>query len=471
VSVVITQAAKGKALGSGVKACARLGGQTRYLWNLCTALNNERMKVEGKFVFGGELSAMLPKLLKTDPKLQGLPHRAAQMQTQNFDKTLKYYIEHKAEFQRIDAKRKAKSAARVAKGLPPLKPKKSGIPQFKRRDDRTDSFSFVGRECKIEPRRVKLPNIGWVSVRGLDIPQETRDAHAAIKKARAAAKKAGTSEKIVEVVKSVHLTQEPDGWHIAIMFDGPAKEAPAATKPVIGIDHGLTALAAWSDGTMIEPPRHARKAEKRIRRLNRERDRRRKGSVNRKRTVVRLGRAHRRVRHLRQDFMHKLTRRMVNSHAGFAVEDLCLKGLMKTRLAKSFADASLGELLRMLRYKSEWACREWRVLGRFQRSTGVCPDPCCGWVGPRLRPGIKTWTCEGCGVVYDRDTAAGQVILRDATMVRAIGVPPARREPVGVFRRKRSPLPRVDGIKVGALVSRDGPLSNIVDTLPLDEAA
>jgi hypothetical protein len=74
-------------------------------------------------------------------------------------------------------------------------------------------------------------------------------------------------------------------------------------------------------------------------------------------------------------------------------------------------------------------------------------------------------------VVYDRDTAAGQVILRDATVVRAIGVPPARREPVGVFRRKRSPLPRVDGIEVGASVSRDGSLPNIVDTPPLDEAA
>jgi hypothetical protein len=188
----VIQARKGKILGAGEKACARLGGQTRYLWNMFTALNNERIKVEGKFVFGGELSAMLPKLLKTDPKLQGLPHRAAQMQTQNFDKTLKYYIEHKSEFQRIDAKRKARSVARVAKGLPPLKPKKSGIPQFKRRDDRSDAFSFVGSECKIEPRRVKLPKIGWVSVRGLDIPQETRDAHAAIPKARAAAKKSRT---------------------------------------------------------------------------------------------------------------------------------------------------------------------------------------------------------------------------------------------------------------------------------------
>jgi hypothetical protein len=80
------------------------------------AMNNARMRAEGKFVFYKELSAMLPKLLKEDEKLQGLPHRAAQMQAMNFERTLKNYIRNKAEFQRIDAKRRARSAVRVASG-------------------------------------------------------------------------------------------------------------------------------------------------------------------------------------------------------------------------------------------------------------------------------------------------------------------------------------------------------------------
>ena len=437
MTALVMRAAKGKLLGAGVKAAARFGGQTRYLWNLFTAMNNERMKAEGKFVFYAELSAMLPKLLKEDEKLRGLPHRAAQMQAQNFDRTLKTYIKNKAEFQRIDAKRKARSAARVAAGLPPLKPKKSGIPQFKRRDDHTDAFSFVGRECRVEPRRVRLPKIGWVRVRGLDVP-------------------AGAD------LKQIAVTQESTGWHVSVQFEAPVKEFAAPSRPVIGIDHGLTTLSAWASGEKIEPPRYARKAEKRIRRLNRERDRRRKGSINRRRTVVRLGREHRLVRNLRQDFLHKLTNRMVDTFEGFAVEDLNLKALMKTRLAKSFADASLGELLRMLRYKSEWACREWRVIGRYTRSTGVCPD--CDWIGPRLRPGIGTWICGGCGVIHDRDIAAGRVILRDATVVRAAGVAPARREPARAFGRKRDAAV-CGGIEVGASVSHGGSPPNVVDAL------
>jgi len=171
VTAVVTQAAKGKLRPEAATKAARFGGQTRRLWNHFTALNNARMKECGKFVFYHELSAMLPKLLKEDPKLHGLPHRCAQMTAQNFDRTLKNYIRNKGEFQLIDARCKARSKARVAAGLPPLKPRKSGIPQFKRWDDHRDGFSFVGREIRVADGRVRLPKLGWLRVRGLDLPK------------------------------------------------------------------------------------------------------------------------------------------------------------------------------------------------------------------------------------------------------------------------------------------------------------
>lgn len=310
-------------------------------------------------------------------------------------------------------------------------------------------------------------------VRGLNIPQAATEGAADIHEARKI-KDRDTRRAAVAKIKeekgdilAVAVTQEPDGWYLSVQFKAPAKEYDAASQPVVGIDHGLTALAAWPDEQKIEPPKFGRKAEKHIRRLNRQRDRRRKDSVNRRRTVARLAKRHRRIRQQRQDFLHKLTRRMVDKFEGFAVEDLNLKGLMKTRLAKSFADASLGELLRMLRYKAEWACREWRVLGRFQRSTGVCPEPGCGWIGPRLRPGIDTWVCGGCGVIHDRDHAASRVILRDATVVRAAGVAGEKREPASALRRKRGPV--VDGGgKVGALPShREPPRKILSEVSPL----
>jgi putative transposase len=402
--ITVLQAAKGKLYAGRTRtdAVARMGGQTRYLWNHFLAESIKRYQSEKKFIFYAEMSVQLPKLLKTDPKLAGLPHRAAQMTVQKLDRALKDSF---------------KSAAT-----------RRGFPRFKRYDDRSDAFSFVARECRFEPRKVRLPRIGWIRVRGLVLPDGVDLGN-----------------------KPVTIRQEPDGWHIAVQFKAAPKDYGAPTKSVIGLDGGLNDTLILSDGRRIETFRPARKAAKRVRRLNRERDRRRKGSVNRRRTVARLGRLHRKIRDQRQNFLHKTTTKLVRRYAGFAVEDLSLRGLMRTRLAKSFADAGLGELYRMLAYKAEWAGREQRQMGRFERSTGVCPD--CGSIGPKLLLGVSSWRCEECGIEHDRDVAAAKVIL-----IRA--VPQAVREPAGGIRRKRGSAVRGGG-RASARPSHGGSPSNI----------
>jgi putative transposase len=399
----VLQAAKGKLYAGKEKtdAVARIGGQCRYLWNLLLAENIERYRTEKKFTFRHEMSARLPKLRATDPKLAGLPHRAAQRTVENLDRALRDCF---------------KGAAN-----------RKGFPRFKRRDDHLDGFSFVARECRFEPGRVRLPTIGWVRVRGLSLPEVDLGN------------------------KPVTVTQEPDGWHVAVQFEAPPRDYGTPASSVVGIDGGLNNTLILSDRRRVEAFRPAKKAAKRIRRLNRERDRRRKGSVNRARTVVRLARAHRTVRDQRQNFLHKTTTKLVRRYAGFAFEDLSLKGLMRTRMAKSFADAGLGELYRMLAYKAEWAGREQRQMPRFQRSTGVCPD--CGLVGPKLLLSVRTWQCEGCGTEHDRDVAAARVVL-------ACAVPQAVREPAEGSRRKRGSAVR-GGDRAKARSSHGGSPSNV----------
>jgi putative transposase len=399
----VLQAAKGKlyARKAKVDAVARMGGQCRRLWNLFLGENIERYRAEKTFIFYAEMSARLPRLLKTDPKLSGLPHRAAQMTVRKLDYALQDCF---------------KGAAN-----------RKGFPRFKRHDDHSDAFSFVARECRFEPGRVRLPKIGWLRVRGLSLP-------------------------VVDLGnKPVTITQAPDGWHVAVQFEAPPKDYGTPAKAVVGIDGGLNYTLILSDNRRVEAFRPARKAAKRIRRLNRERDRRRKGSVNRARTVERLARAHRTVRDQRQNFLHKKTTKLVKRYAGFAVEDLSLKGLMRTRMAKSFADAGLAELYRMLVYKAEWAGREQCQMPRFARSTGVCPD--CGLIGPKLLLSMRTWQCEGCGAEHDRDVAAARVVLLRA-------VPQAVREPAEGTRRKRGAAVRGGG-RVKARPSHGGPPSNV----------
>jgi len=411
------QAAKGRLYGAGLASVARIGGQCRAVWNLFVAESAARYEAEGKFVFYAEMSARLPALIRDDPRFAGLPHRPAQMTVQKLDRALK------------DC---AKSRGSVRRGFP----------RFKRYADRSDAFSFVGRECRVEPGRIRLPRIGWLRVRGMALPN-------------------GAALKVVAV------TQEPNGWHVSIQFEAAPKPYAVPTLPMVGVDGGLLALATLSDGTRIPHPRLAKRAAKRVRRLNRERDRRRKGSVNRKRTVARLGRLHRHVADARKDAMHKATRELVDRYEGFAVEDLSLRGMMRTRMAGSLADAGLGAFIRVLKYKAGWAGRAWHVHPRFQRSTGVCPDT--GIVGPKLPLSVRSWTCACCGKLHDRDVAAAQVILGGATG-QPVMVGQALPEPASATKPKRGSLPRVGGDRASVRSSHGGPPSNVADTL-LDDAA
>lgn len=213
-------------------------------------------------------------------------------------------------------------------------------------------------------------------------------------------------------LKHVAVTREPRGWHVSIQIKAAPKTYAKPTLPAVGIDGGLIDLGVLSDGSRIAHPRLARKVAKRLRRLNRERDRRRKGGVNRKRTVARLGRAHRALRDSREDAMRKATRELVDAYAGFAVEDLSLRGPTRTRMAGSLADAGLGAFVRTLRDKAEWAGRSWSIHGRFRRGAGVCPD--CDPIGEKLALSARSWACDGRDEVHDRDVAAARVILRGA---------------------------------------------------------
>ena len=401
--MIVMQASTARLYPSRAQAerMARLGGQCRALWNHWLAENAARYERDGTFAFYAEMSASLPALRRQE-RFEGLLHRCAQMTVRKLDRALR------------DC---GKSAA-----------SRKGFPRFKSRHARSDAFQFAGREVRVEPGRVKLPALGWVRCRGLCVPDGAKLFQATVRQAPCAS-----------------------GWEFSLQFEGPPPvAAPGPPRPAIGIDVGLADLVVTSDGQRVAPPRLRTAFLKRQRRLNRERDRRRKGSVNRRRTVARLARVHRKVANARADHFHKATRALVDAHAGFAVEDLCLKGMARTRLAGSIHDAALGGFRRMLAYKAAWAGRTMHEYPRFARSTGVCPA--CGLVGLRLPLSIRRWDCQGCGVEHDRDVAAAQVILLGAV---GRGTP----EPGPATARKRG---SADGGGGQALAgpSRVGPPAN-----------
>lgn len=195
---------------------------------------------------------------------------------------------------------------------------------------------------------------------------------------------------------------------------------PPEVGPEVGIDLGLKAFVTLSDGRTIDPPQHLRKAERRLKRLQRRLSRKRKGSANRRKAKLLVARQHEKVVNRRADFLHKLSRQLIDTHGHIGIEDLHVKGMVRNhRLAKSIVDAAWGEFVRQLEYKGEWyGCRVEKV-GRWFPSSRTCGD--CGAVNADLQLKDRRWSCTACGAIHDRDVNAARNILEQST-ARTVGI-------------------------------------------------
>jgi len=130
--------------------------------------------------------------------------------------------------------------------------------------------------------------------------------------------------------------------------------------------------------------------------------------AGRRKAKLQLARFQERIANQRQDRIHKMTTEIARTYRLVAVEDLHVKGLMRNRrLALSLADASLGEVLRQLAYKSTRLVQ----VGRFYASSQTCSA--CGYVNSKLELSERRWVCAACGVLHERDWNAAVNILQE----------------------------------------------------------
>ncbi|MFD9412294.1 RNA-guided endonuclease InsQ/TnpB family protein [Streptomyces sp. NPDC059989] len=172
----------------------------------------------------------------------------------------------------------------------------------------------------------------------------------------------------------------------------------------VGIDLGLTVFAVLSDGTKISSPRFLRRAEKKLKRLQRDLSRKVKGSNNRAKARIKVARQHAKVADRRRDWHHKTSTRIIRDNQAVYVEDLAVHALGRTRLAKSVHDAGWGAFVNMLEYKAAQHGRHFGTIGRFEPTSQVCST--CGHRDGPKPLNIREWTCAACGAVHDRDENA-----------------------------------------------------------------
>jgi putative transposase len=208
------------------------------------------------------------------------------------------------------------------------------------------------------------------------------------------------------VIKRVRIVRRADGCYCQFCVDTERKVEHVPSGKEIGIDVGLKSFLTDSEGTTVENPRHYRRAESKLNRLQRKLSRKQKKSANRKKARKAVASQHLKVQRQREDFARKQANTLVSSCDLIAYEDLQIKNMVRNRkLAKSIHDASWGMFLQWVkRYASLHAIAVIAVPPHF--TSQKCSN--CGTMVKKSLS-IRTHICTGCSVVLDRDHNAALV--------------------------------------------------------------
>jgi putative transposase len=252
--------------------------------------------------------------------------------------------------------------------------------------------------AKADRRHVQLPRIGLVRTH-----ETTRKLARGIE--------AGTAR-----IRSVTVSYRRGRWHASFSLETDrTQKTPARPGDTVGVDVGIRHLAVLSTEQMIPNPRPLDMAQCGLRRLSRQASRRigpdrrtgQEPSVRWRKTQAKIARLHARVAHLRHNGLHQLTTRLAATYGTVVVEDLNVSGMLKNRrLARRIGDAGFGQIRRQLGYKTTWHGARLVTADRFYPSSKTCSG--CGAVKAKLTLSERTYTCDQCGLVIDRDHNAAR---------------------------------------------------------------
>ena len=352
---------------------ARAMGCCRWWWNYALNKSIETYKETGKGLSRSALNALLPDLkeeeetkwLKTDVYSQSL-----QQTSLNLSRAFINFFEKRARFPRFKSKHGKQSI---------------GFPQ----------------SVKIDGDKIKLPKIGLV--------------------------RAVFDRRYAGKIKTVTISKDSsDKYFASIVYEVEACFISRKNgDKILGIDLGIKDFAIVNDGTKTSKyanPRHIKKHEKNLARKQKKLTRKQPGSRSRQRAKKLVAKVHARISNSRQDFLHKLSRKLTNESKVIVVENLNVKGLVRNpKLAKAISDCGWGMFVNFLSYKLEREDKKLLEIDRFFPSSHICPD--CLTQIPKMDLSVREWTCPSCSANHDRDAAASQNIRAEGIrLLQADGV-------------------------------------------------
>jgi putative transposase len=353
---------------------AKTFGCCRWFFNYSLALTNETYKATGKGLSRNEIINKLPELKKEKEWLTEVPSQALQQVALDLSSAFLNFFEKRAKF-----------------------------PKFKKKGNK-QSVRFP-QGIKLDGDYLTLPKLKKVYCKVSRLP--------------------------VGKLKSVTVSTTSSGKYFASCLYDDGIDLPSPQPPLlrgelkggckaIGIDLGIKDFAITSDGSKYGNPNHYRKYEQKLAKKQKRLAKKQKGSNNRNKVRKAVAKVHEKITRCREDFLHKLSRKLVDENQVIVVENLTVKNMIRNhKLAKSISDCGWGQFCTMLKYKAEWQGKTYIEVDRFFPSSKTCNN--CLHQVDSLSLDIRSWQCPYCGTIHDRDVNAVKNIRDEGLRILAVG--------------------------------------------------
>ena len=336
-------------------------GCCRFVYNLCLEKKINAYKISKKSLSCFDLIKLLPSLKKEQETsfLKEVNAQSLQAAIRNLDCAYEKFFKEKKGFPKFKSKRNAKQSFQIVqKTYVDFDEKKVYIPKFKE-----------GIKCRFHRffnGKIKTSTISRTT----------------------------TGRYYISIL-------------VQLNDDNPEKR-PIDENKAVGIDLGIKTFATLSNGEEIPNPRNLKNALTKLKRLQRSLSRKSKGSNNRDKARRILACQYERVTNRRNDFLEKVTHRLVTSYDTICLETLSAKNMIKNHhLAQALSDIAIGRFNELIEQKAEWYGVNILRIGRFEPSSKTCS---CGYVYRDLKLSQRVWTCPNCGRRNQRDLLAANNI-------------------------------------------------------------
>lgn len=382
--------------GEQRRALSRLYGACRFVYNWAVDQRRLMFTRHGKPQSCNQLSHMLT-LLKQDPGHRWL--------TEVSSIPLQQAVRHADTAYRNFYRLYRAGKTRIVRNERTGKRHRTGLPRYKSRRDGEQSATFT-RSAGFKVEHVDgckwafltLPKIGRVKLRW------TRE--------------------LPSTPSTVTIMRHADGSYeasLTVQVDDKT-DAPKPLHEACGIDMGLDSLMSivYTDGTRekIPHPHTLKHKTRRLRKLDKQLAREKKGSANHAKTRLLKAKTYGRIRNQRRDMAYKLASKVAGENQAVALETLNVKGLVRTRMAKSLLDANWTRIIDRIRQLGIQYGRTVKRIDRWYPSSQICSQ--CGHRDGRKPLAIREWECPQCGIRLDRDWNAALNILDAAGLAESL---------------------------------------------------